>query len=52
MDNWKWYKVKLRHAKGMVTIRTYTTSLDKAIMLVCNAEYAPRSAVVAAWESR
>lgn len=50
--DWKWYKVKLRSDQGRYTIKTYSYSIDTAIDLVCNAQLAPRSAVIAAWESR
>jgi hypothetical protein len=53
MSNWNdngqyggMFVVCLRHDKGRVRIATWAEDTDKAIELVCNAELAPRSAVL------
>lgn len=42
----KKYLVCLKHDKGRIRIATWADNTDKAIELVCNAELAPRSAVL------
>lgn len=38
--------VKLKHDKGSVKIKVYTTSIDEAIDIVCKSEGAPKTAVI------
>ena len=40
------FVVCLKHAKGKVRISTWADDTNKAIEIVCNAELAPRSAVL------
>lgn len=53
MDNWNangeygdMFVVCLRHDKGKIKIATWASDTDKAMEIVCNAEKAPKSAVL------
>lgn len=43
-----YYKVRLKHDSGIVTIKTYAKDRDSAIGNVANAEGCPHSAVLSA----
>jgi hypothetical protein len=46
MQEYRRYRLTLRHDAGTVRITTVSTSADRAIALICAAEHAPARAVV------